>query len=435
MKLAILGGSFDPIHIGHLYLADEVICTLGYDRVVFVPAFQSPFKVGAEKASSKDRLDMLAAAIVGDPRLTFDTCEIKREGVSYTIDTLKDIISRFSPDGKPGLIIGSDLVSGFGKWQNPEEIAEMADIIVANRLLNSSQPATAVQAEGLQTEEAQKTQVSGGEQDNFPYRHKILGNEPLNVSSSIIREKIIQHTAWSYLVPIGARHIIDERKLYGSEGRFGSRDSALEGADYTDGSKSGFSEIIVKIEKDVCSRLSFERFIHSRNTAILAWDLCRRFGLDSEKGYLAGIAHDMCKSLDKEELWRLAHKDGSSISKLEQKKPGLLHGRSAAVLLKKKYGITDKDILDAIRYHTTGSWDMNALAKVVYIADKLEISREGLDPTLRKMSRESDLNSLFQAVLNSTVTYLRSRQLDISYGTRRLLLAMQKRNGHAKGEN
>ncbi|MDR0876816.1 MAG: nicotinate-nicotinamide nucleotide adenylyltransferase, partial [Treponema sp.] len=97
MKLAILGGSFNPLHLGHLFLAEAVLSAFDYDRIILIPAFQSPFKQGfpGMGGNSRDRLDMIAASIAGDPRLTFDDCEIKREGVSYTIDTVRDIIARY----------------------------------------------------------------------------------------------------------------------------------------------------------------------------------------------------------------------------------------------------------------------------------------------------------------------------------------------------
>jgi len=403
VKLAILGGSFDPVHVGHLFLADAALCALAYDRIILIPAFQSPFKAGVENATSRDRLEMLASSIAGDPRLTIDDCEIRREGVSYTIDTLKDIIERYKPDGKPGLIIGDDLVSTFDQWHSPEEIASLADVIIARRLSGTS--------EGC---------VTG----NFPYPHINLANEIMSISSSQIREKIGRNENWRYLVPAGARHLIKEKRLYGlpasPDGETILDDTVSDNIDLTG--------TIVRLENEVRAILSFEKFSHSRNTALLAWDLCRRFGLDCQKGYLAGISHDICKAMDKSELIRLAQKDGGSISKLERHKSGLLHGRAGAVVLARKYGVTDKEVLDAVRYHTTGNWDMNALAKVIYVADKIEISRHDVDPALRKMSRNSDLDALFRAVLKEAVSFLKSKQVDISYGTRRLLVAMQKRN-------
>ena len=394
MRFAILGGSFNPIHIGHLSLAEAVLNELNYHRVIFIPAFQSPLKAKSEGASTLDRMEMLAAAIAGNPRFTLDNCEIRRRGISYTIDTLADIITRYEPEGKPGLILGNDLVSGFDKWRSHREITEIADIIIAKRL------------------------SSDGTVDDtsaFPHPHITLNNDIIDLSSRQLREEISRDGNWQNLVPAGAGAVIRERSLY----------------DYS-GAKSTPDEIepnlILRIENDVRNTLDFDRFIHCRNTALLSWDLCLRYGLDADKGYLAGIAHDLCKELGSEELITVALMDGEKQSKLEKKKPGLLHARAAAVLVERKYGINDKDILDAIRYHTTGGKDMCPLAKIVYIADKIEISRVGVDPDLRKMALSSDLDTLFSAVLDDTVAHLKSRQLDLSYGTKRLLAAMKKRN-------
>jgi len=396
VKYAILGGSFNPIHSGHLFLADSALTKLGYDRVILVPAFQSPLKDSPQGSSPKDRLDMLFASIAGDPRLTVDDCELSREGISYTIDTIRVIISRYEGEGKPGLIIGDDLASSFSNWKEPEEIARLTDIIIARRL------------------------DSGTDTAAFPYPHKTLDNELINAASVQIRKKISSGEAWHYLVPPGARCIIEDRALYGFSKTGNERNAEEE--------SSILAETIVSIENDARACLDAERFKHSRNTALLSWDLCRRFGLDSEKGYLAGIAHDICKEIEESEVVSLARQDSGGISKLEQKRPGLLHARAAAVYVNKKYGIKDKDILEAIRYHTTGVRDMGPIAKVVYIADKIEMSRTGVDPILRKMSQESDLDTLFTEVLSDTVNYLKSRHLDISYGTRRLMAAMRKKN-------
>jgi len=396
VKYAILGGSFNPVHSGHLFMADAALTRFGYDRVILVPAFQSPLKDSPQGSSPKDRLDMLFASVAGDPRLTVDDCELSREGFSYTVETVKEIISRYEIEGKPGLIIGDDLVSSFSNWRDPEEIAGLTDIIIARRL------------------------DAGTDHAAFPFPYKALDNELINVASAQIRKKIASGEAWRYLVPPGARCIIEDRGLYGfsktqDEGKDAKENNIL-------------AETIVSVENDARACLDAERFKHSRNTALLSWDLCRRFGLDPQKGYLAGIAHDICKEMEESELASLARQDSGGISKLEQKRPGLLHARAAAVYVNKKYGIKDKDILEAIRYHTTGVREMGPIAKVVYIADKIEISRTDVDPILRRMSRESDLDTLFTEVLSDTVNYLKSRHLDISYGTRRLMAAMRKKN-------
>ena len=423
MKIAVLGGSFNPVHIGHLFLADAVLTGLGYDRLILVPAFQSPFKIGAEGASPGDRMEMLAASIAGDPRLTIDDCEIRREGVSYTVDTLTDVIARYNPTGKPGLVLGDDLASTFYKWRSPEKIAELADIIIARRLLN-------VPPEGKPVDPDEYTcngeNRAGEGAWTFPYPYTALDNEIINLSSREIRGKINRGEAWRYLVPSGARYIIEDRGLYG----FSGNGNAASEKGVTDSEnpapQRGLMETIVRIENHVRTILNPFRFLHSRNTAVLSWDLCRRFNLDPQKGYLAGIAHDMCKDMGDKDLMRLARADGGGLSKLELKKPRLLHARAAAVQLKRKYGITDGDILDAIRYHTTGTRGMCDLAKVVYVADKIEVSRPRIETSLKEMRDSAGLETLFAAVLDDTVAYLRSRELDISYGTRRLLAAMHK---------
>jgi len=412
MRLAILGGSFNPVHLGHLFLADAVLTGLGYDRIILIPTFQSPFKIGVDGASPSNRIEMLAASIPGDPRMTIDDCEVRRQGVSFTIDTIHEIIARYKPDGKLGLILGDDLASTFEQWQSPMEIAGLVDIIIARRITDDN----------LSLE-------------NFPYPYRALNNEIMNVSSQMVRKKISLNENWRYLVPSGARYLIEERFLYGFMGGTSAPDVQEEYAPEKEKGKEALAELIVRIENDARTSLSASRFMHSRNTALMAWDICCRFELDAQRGYLAGIAHDLCKSMGERELIRLAHADGAGSSKLEKEKPSLLHARAAAVLVNRKYGITDDDILEAIRCHTTGSRDMGSLAKAVYVADKIEISRHGIDPELRNISRSADLDALFRAVLDNTVAHLRSREINLSYGTKRLLAAMQKRNNHEKSEN
>ncbi|MDR2433306.1 MAG: nicotinate (nicotinamide) nucleotide adenylyltransferase [Treponema sp.] len=395
MRLAVLGGSFNPVHLGHLFLADAVLSALRYDRVVLIPAYRSPFKLAAANMESSgcDRLELLAASITGDPRLTVDDCEIRREGVSYTADTLESVIRRYMPEGKPGLIIGDDLAAGFLQWHKSGEILDRADIIVARRLASA--------------------EVS------CPFPHRRITNEMMEISSAMVRERIESAGAWRYLVPQAARTIIEDRRLYGFSG---------EAPPAADSSGAGPAQkSIIRVEEAARESLSMERFLHSRNTALLAWDLCRRFGLDPALGYLAGIAHDLGKSLDEETLLAMAKSDGRAVSKLEKKKPALLHGRAAAILLRERFSIHNRDVLEAVALHTEGAAGMGPLAKVVYIADKVEVSREKIDPALRRMCyANEDLDRILFAVLNQTVSWLRSKKLELSEETFRLLEKMKE---------
>jgi nicotinate-nucleotide adenylyltransferase len=407
VRLAILGGSFNPVHLGHLYLADAALSICGYDRIILVPAFTSPFKPGVCETSPSDRLDMLAASIPGDPRLAVDDCEIRRGGVSYTVDTIADIRRRYCPEGKPGLIIGDDLARTFSQWRRAAVLAAETDVIIARR--ESAGPAA------------------------FPYPCRPLNNAVMEISSAAVRSRIQKGEPWRSLVPQGARFIIEDRRLYGYAPP-GGGETAGNGAAVPGGSgrvpavtTEVSREFISRVEAEVRSLVSPSRFLHSRGAALTAYDLCIRFGLDPGRGYLAGVAHDIAKSLPEEEMKRLACRDDKRFSELEQKKPALLHGRAGAVMLRQKFGIEDEDILEAVRYHTTGRPEMGPLARVVYIADKIENSREDVKGEFRDFSRFADLDGLFTAVLEETVAFLRSKRMDLSAGTLRLLDAIHNR--------
>ena len=399
MRLAILGGSFNPMHLGHLFLADTVLSALHYDRVVFVPAYKSPFKLAAAgmEDSARDRLEMIAASIAGDPRLTVDACEIRRGGVSYTVDTVADIMRRYAPDGKPGLIIGDDLTADFPQWHKSAEILAMADIIIARR-----------------------THAGEGAAAAVPYPCTQITNDVMEVSSAMIREKIAAGGAWRYLVPPAVRSLIEERGMYGL-------------ADQTDDHESHSVEtqsLILRVEEMVRESQSLERFLHSRNTALMSWDLCRRLSLEPGMGYLAGIAHDLAKPLSDKELLKLAKSDGGRISRLEKEKPSLLHGRASAVLLKERFNVHNEAVLEAIALHTMGGKNMGPLAKIVYIADKMEVSREKVDPAVRKtVCGSNDLDRIFVMALDQTVSWLHAKKLKLSEETLNLLEKTRRESG------
>ena len=406
MKLGILGGSFNPIHLGHLFLADMVMSKFKLDRVVFIPAHRSPFKltdadIENMEGTDADRLNMLASAITGDSRYTIDDCEIRRKGVSYTVDTLEDIITRYLPEGKPVLIIGDDLAADFPKWQNSEKILQMADIVIARRI---------------------DRLAPGAARLVYSFPHTLIDNDIMCVSSQMIRQRIKDERSgnssagWRSLVPSGVRAIIDDRQLYGTR----VKENSGNGSQREPFSGNNYQEIIARVEMYARETLSLERFLHSRNTALLASDMCRRFGLDPEEGYLAGIAHDLAKQIDNQLMTKLVKKAGYGISALEKNKPNLLHGKAAAVMLRESFCVHNNDILEAIACHTSGAEDMGPLAKVIYIADKTEVSRN-IDPSVRKLCAENNLDNILFAVLEKTIVKLQSRKLDLSEDTLKLL--------------
>jgi len=133
VRIAILGGTFNPVHSGHLNIAGEVKSRFGYQRIVFIPANIPAHKEMEIDVGADHRLKMLELAVAGHPDFAVDDCELRRGGTSYTIDTVKELTQNLPLEGKPGLIIGDDLVEDFETWKHVGKLVEMVELIVAHR--------------------------------------------------------------------------------------------------------------------------------------------------------------------------------------------------------------------------------------------------------------------------------------------------------------
>lgn len=129
MRIGVFGGTFDPVHVGHLAIAQAALDSAKLDRIVFVPARRSPLKERGPDASEADRLLMLQAAVKGEPRFAVSRVELEREGPSYTVDTLEAL----RPEGELFLILGSDALADFPRWRSPDRIRALAKVLVARR--------------------------------------------------------------------------------------------------------------------------------------------------------------------------------------------------------------------------------------------------------------------------------------------------------------
>lgn len=132
MRLGIFGGTFDPPHVGHLLAASDAIEHLALDRLVFVPAAIQPLKASRETASGADRLAMVRLTVGGDPRLETDSVELDRDGLSYTVDTLRDFARRF-PSADRFFLVGCDVLSTFAQWRDPRGVLELATLAIVTR--------------------------------------------------------------------------------------------------------------------------------------------------------------------------------------------------------------------------------------------------------------------------------------------------------------
>lgn len=192
------------------------------------------------------------------------------------------------------------------------------------------------------------------------------------------------------------------------------------------------SEIFERIREYAQSVVDEERYNHSMRTAMMLAELCRNYGLDEEKGFVAGIAHDMCKKSTEEELLSLAKKDGRPVSGIESQKTSLLHGRAAAVLIQEKFGVTDGEVIDAIANHTFGSADSCDFALLLFAADKIEPGRPQSTDEYRARLLALPLRALVLAVLEENIAFLKRRGKTVAEPSLRLAERLREEMGRGR---
>ena len=134
MKTCIFGGTFDPPHIAHLLIAQTVFESENFERLIFVPANISPAKKNGDSSPPEERSKMLEIALINNPNFEFSDLEINREGISYTVDTIKEFVNELKLDKKDlFFLMGSDTLKSFHTWKDPEKILNLCNIIVAIR--------------------------------------------------------------------------------------------------------------------------------------------------------------------------------------------------------------------------------------------------------------------------------------------------------------
>jgi nicotinate-nucleotide adenylyltransferase len=189
MKLGLFGGSFDPVHLGHLLVAQAAREELGLDRLFFIPAAQSPFKPDNATVPGPERLHLLRLALAGKAWCEIDEQEILRGGVSYSIDTLRDYARRY-PSAQIFYLIGADHAAKLPAWRGAQELARLAEFVVVPRPGESEMPFPE------------------------PFRGHVLKGFPLGVSSSQIRARIKAGQAIDHLVPAAVAEAIRNIALY-----------------------------------------------------------------------------------------------------------------------------------------------------------------------------------------------------------------------------
>lgn len=190
MRIGVFGGTFDPPHVGHLLLAADAREALRLDRLIFIPVYAQPLKVGTPPvASPQDRLEMVRLVVADDANYAVDDAEINRKGLSYTVDTLEHLAERYK-GAQLFLLMGQDTLAGFPQWRSPERIRELATLAAMGRSAPDVWPEVA--AEGVVT----------------------VSTRRVDVSSTEIRERRRAKKSIKGFVPESVERFIEARGLY-----------------------------------------------------------------------------------------------------------------------------------------------------------------------------------------------------------------------------
>jgi len=187
--IGIYGGAFDPIHIGHLITAQVVKEMRNLSKIIFIPSYISPHKINVPLSEAEHRLNMLMLAVKGVPYFDYSEIELEREGISYTIDTLRELRKKYE---HLELIVGYDNIFKFDSWKEPNEILKLAKLVVLRRKLN----------------------IPRGKQ-NKHYRAAVFVKTPfIQISGSVIRKRVQEGLPINFMVPDNVRDYIHNFSLY-----------------------------------------------------------------------------------------------------------------------------------------------------------------------------------------------------------------------------
>ncbi len=188
MRLGILGGTFDPIHLGHLYLARKVLQKLSLDKIIFIPTYLQPHKKNVKTTPSRHRYSMTKLAIKNNKRFSLSSIEVKRKGRSYSVQTLQQLRKKYGPSVEIFFITGSDSLKDIGKWKDLKEILSLCKFVVVKR------PHFAIK--------------------NLPYDFIILHIDAKDISAADIRRKIKKGQPVDKLVSAKVKNYIRRHGLY-----------------------------------------------------------------------------------------------------------------------------------------------------------------------------------------------------------------------------
>ena len=395
-RIGIFGGSFNPPHRGHLLAALEQKRLLHLDRVVLIPAGIPPHKLLADNSPDASfRLAMTEALTCHDPDLTVSDIELKREGASYTADTLA-AISAAHPDDELFLLMGTDMFLSFHTWSRPRVICRYATICLATREKLSKKDEQEIEE---QTERLIR---------DYGARVERIENRFEEMSSTLIRRMLQFHCAEDYLTP-------EVLEIIQSNGLYGTGDN-LKNLPF-----DALCERSLALHKE-------KRRPHVIGCSETARELAKLWGADPELAARAGILHDITKALDKPAHLALCKKYGTVLRSFEIENEKLLHSKSGAAVAGGVFGECP-EVVSAIYWHTTGKADMTLLEKIVYMADYMEPNREFEGVEVLRELAWTDLDRAMLYAFQLSVDILEQRGKAVDAHSLQALEYMKKQLG------
>lgn len=346
MKIGVYGGTFNPPHLGHVTAARAVFELLKLDLLLLVPDGQPPHKMlPPGSPTPEQRLEMTRLAGeqlgLGEKVRTLDL-ELKREGRSYTAETLRQLHQQY-PEDELWLLMGTDMFLTLQAWREPGEILSLAGIAAFGRTEEDTEELFSVQRDYLYR--------------TYPQARIFTLTIPgvVDVSSTELRTMLARGEGGNLLPPAVYGYIL-------REGLYDTR--------------ADLKHLPLRTLRPVAlSYLKHKRIPHVLGTEQEAIRLAERYGADVEKARVAALLHDCTKRLDMEEQLALCRQYGIRLDALEQQALKLLHAKTGAAIARDVFGVDD-EIYRAIWWHTTGHVGMTLLEKIMYLADYIEPSRD-----------------------------------------------------------
>lgn len=380
-SIAIMGGTFDPIHYGHLATAEAVRIRYGIEKVLFIPTGSPPHKDINMVTENNLRYEMTVLATKSNENFEVSRIEMDRPGRTYTIDTLIQLNEIYGDDVKLYFIMGADVIDQIFMWKDSAKVLKLCNFIGVTR------PGYKKREIHEQIESIRK---------NYGSSISFMEVPALDISSSDIRLRVKSGLSIKYLLPENVEKFILKNSLY-INNIFAGENKMLD-----------FKVMQEKLQ----SSLSIKRYIHTMGVADEAVKLAEVFGGENEKlrARAAGLLHDCAKDYPTELKKRLCKEYHIEIDDIMEKQPDLIHQFLGAEVAKREYLVSDEDILNAVKYHTTGRRRMSLLEKIVFVADYIEPGRksfEGLNEA-RNLAY-TDINKAMSFILKQTIEHLNEK--------------------------